>query len=298
LQGLEPDEIRALLGLTREFAEQGPRPVLTGRTVATLFFEDSTRTRTSFMLAASRLGATVVDLSGAGTSMSKGETPTDTAQVIEAMGVDAIVVRDKHAGVPSLLHRAVQCSVLNAGDGKHEHPTQGLLDLYTLGESLGLLDSFDYSGLNIVIVGDLASSRVARSTTAGLSALGAHVTLVGPPTLAPRKLSVLGCDVSTDLDAALEDADAVMMLRIQFERGAGRQLAGVADYRVGYALDPERAARLKPGAVVLHPGPINRGVELDTPVADGGRSVVLRQVRNGVFVRMAALSACMATLPA
>lgn len=287
------------------FAASGGGDDLAGRTVATMFFEDSTRTRTSFTLAASRLGARVVDVSGGATSVNKGETYADTARVVEAMGVDAIVTRARQAGSADLIARAVDCAVINAGDGRHEHPTQGLLDAYALAEAHGRLDGLDLSGLTVAIVGDVVNSRVARSAIAGMTTLGARVVCVGPPALAPPGLAATGCAVALDLDEVLPIADAVMMLRVQFERhgdvsspearGEPRRSAAIAsarEYREGYALTADRAARMKPGAVVMHPGPINRGLELDGAVADGPRSVILRQVAAGVPVRMAVLALC------
>jgi aspartate carbamoyltransferase catalytic subunit len=304
LQGVSAAELRAVLDRARGHAAAGRGDALAGRTVATLFFEESTRTRTSFTLAARRLGAEVVDLSGPGSSVGKGETLADTAVVrTRPSGGAASVAAALDAG-------GLRCSVLNAGDGRHEHPTQGLVDLYTLAEAHGREGTWDLSGLRVLIVGDVANSRVARSAAAGMTALGASVTLVGPPGLAPSSLAALGCGVSHDLDAALPGADAVMMLRIQFERHGGEgerrgepaprareapespAVPSVREFREFYGLTAERAARLKPGAVVMHPGPVNRGIELDTSVADGPRSLVLRQVASGVPVRMAALELC------
>jgi aspartate carbamoyltransferase catalytic subunit len=333
LQELSAEEIRSILHTARSFADVSTRsvkkvPALRGRVVANLFFEDSTRTRISFTLAAQRLSADVVDLGGAGSSVSKGETIDDTAANIVSMGVDAVVVRHRASGAPAVIARAVDCAVINAGDGRHEHPTQGLLDIYTLAEAHGRLETFDLSGLRVAIVGDVVNSRVARSDIAGMTALGAEVVCVGPPTLAPASLTCLGrgpggggVSVVHDLEAVLGDGpggvDAVNMLRIQFERhgeggaGAGGGAKGseagsaaaastkaspafpsLREYSQMYALTEERAARLKKGAVVMHPGPINRGVELAAGVADGERSVILRQVANGLAVRMAALYLC------
>lgn len=297
------------------------RDDLRGRTVATLFFEDSTRTRTSFTIAAQRLGADVVDLSGGTTSVNKGETIVDTATNVEAMGIDAIIVRARQSGAAAMAAARVQCPVINAGDGKHEHPTQGLLDTLTIAEAHGRGESFDLSGLRIAIVGDVASSRVARSGIAAMTALGATIMCVGPAGMvSPAHAGLMNpgatgrCEITHDLDAVLPTVDAVMMLRIQFERagegggggggGGGSTVAGVPaarktaliasirDYRHGYALTRDRAALLKPSAVVMHPGPMNRGLEIDGEVADGPRSVILRQVSNGVRVRMAALALC------
>ena len=315
LQGMPASEMRTLLNVARSFSDISTRsvkkaPALRGKVVANLFFEDSTRTRVSFTLAAQRLSADVVDLAGAGSSVSKGETIDDTAANIEAMGVDAVVVRHKASGAAALIAGVVRCAVINAGDGRHEHPTQGLLDAYTVAEAHGRLDGpaggFDLSGLKMAIVGDVVSSRVARSNIAAMTALGAEVVCVGPPTLAPRSLESLGCRVEHDFDAVIGECDAVNMLRIQFERhgeGAGKDGAGGAqrsspafpslrEYTQMYALTEDRARLLKPGAVVMHPGPINRGVELAAPVADGPRSLILRQVSNGLAVRMASLYLC------
>lgn len=309
LEGTGVERIRRLLAGARgllpvALGEAPPETVLRGKTVATVFFEGSTRTRTSFAIAAQRMGATVVDLSAAASSLSKGESMTDTARNVEAMGVHAIVVRAPQAGAAETIHRAVACSVVNAGDGRHEHPTQGLLDISAMAEAFGRDSEFDFSGLQVAIVGDVVSSRVARSAVAGLTKLGARVVLVGPAHLAPKSLACLapGVVVEHDLDLVLPEMDAVMMLRIQFERhgDAAEKKAGpiasVRAYREQCGLTEERAARMKPGAVVMHPGPINRGVEMDGPVADGlagPRSLVLRQVSWGVAVRAAVLAECL-----
>lgn len=310
LAELSADEIRTLLRTARSFADVSDRsvkkvPALRGKVVANLFFEDSTRTRLSFTLAAQRLSADVIDLTETGSSISKGETIADTARNVEAMGVDALVIRHKAAGAAGVAADAVKCAVLNAGDGKHEHPTQGLLDAYTLLEARGGLasDVFDLSGVRVAIVGDIVSSRVARSNVACLTKLGAEVVVVGPPTLAPRSLEALGCKVEHDFDDVLGSVDAVNMLRIQFERHSGGESKGegskaspafpsLREYTQGYGLTAERAARLKSGAVVMHPGPMNRGIEIAGDVADGARSVIFRQVTNGLSVRMAALYLC------
>lgn len=303
LEGMDAESMRALLVRAEAFMRPGDHGrILSGKTVATVFFEDSTRTRTSFVLAAKRLGSEAIDLSGSGTSLSKGETLDDTARTIEAMGVDAIVVRVKQAGGPHLIARAVGCSVLNAGDGKHEHPTQGLLDVLALARAKGRTNTFDLTGLTVAIVGDVAASRVARSDVVAMTALGAEVVLVGPPAQAPRSLSVLGAKVERDLDAVLGRADAVQLLRVQFERHGGRGIASRREYRAGYALTVARARRMRPDAVVMHPGPMNRGMEIDDAVADGDgielpRSIVLDQVSCGVAVRMAALERLLAGGP-
>ena len=329
LSGASAGRIRRLLGRARDLwpaavGEAEPLRILRDKTVATLFFEGSTRTRTSFAIAAQRMGASVVDLSSGASSMSKGESMRDTARNIEAMGVHAIVTRAPQAGAAELIHDAVACSVVNAGDGRHAHPTQGLLDMATLAEAFGREGDYDFSGLRVAIVGDVVSSRVARSAVAGLTKLGARVVLVGPPHLAPKGLACLletgagkppplagkppsvgvgagALAVEHDIDAVLPEVDAVMMLRIQFERHEGGEqkagpIASVRAYREQCGLTVERAKLMKPGAVVMHPGPINRGVEMDGPVADGlagPRSLVLRQVSWGVAVRAAVLAECM-----
>lgn len=280
---------------------QAAEQSLSGITVANLFFEDSTRTRTSFSMAAFNLGARVLEFGATTSSVSKGETLIDTARNVEAMGVGVLVVRARQSGAAEMISRDAAASVINAGDGRHEHPTQGLLDMLTFAESLGRLETLDFSDLRLAIVGDAVSSRVARSAIHGFSTLGAKVVCVGPSTMAPKSLEALGCKVERDLDAVLPDVDAVMMLRVQFERhsdaaGSGPKasplIPSVREYRAGYALTPERASIMKPSAIVMHPGPMNRGLEIDAAVADGPRSVILRQAHNGVFARMAALEWC------
>ncbi len=275
-----------------------------GRVVANLFFEDSTRTRTSFTIAARRLGADCVDLASQTSSVNKGETLIDTARAIEAMGVGAIVVRARQSGAAALIARHVAAPVINAGDGRHEHPTQALLDILTIARAFSRVGAgatgFDLSGLRVAIVGDVVSSRVARSNIAGLTALGARVACVGPASFAPASLATLGCDVSSDLEPVVREADAVMMLRIQFERhadgskapapGDSRAIASIREYRELYAMTEARARLLREGAIVMHPGPMNRGIEVDAGVADGPRSVITRQVSTGVVVRMAVLA--------
>ena len=293
LEGLAGDELISLLDQARRFhtaaGSAPPTSLLAGRAVANLFFEDSTRTRCSFTIAAKRLGALTIDLTGAGSSLSKGESFLDTARTIEAMGIDVMIIRSRACGTPAMIAHAVRCAVINAGDGRHEHPTQGLLDLYTLRECWG-----DFAGRTIAIVGDIANSRVARSNIHGLTTLGTEVLLVGPPTLVPRSLERIALgpgrvSVSHDLDAVLPRVDAIMMLRVQLERILGGALAD--DYRTLYRLTAQRAERLRPDVPVLHPGPMNRGVEIDSEVADDPqRSVILRQVANGVALRMAVLA--------
>ena len=292
LDGMSSDEILATVELAERYlpivrGEQPPLALLRGRIIANLFFEDSTRTRSSFTIAARRLEAEVLDLSGVGSSVAKGETLVDTARNIEAMGVAAIVVRCAASGGAKLVADAVECPVINAGDGRHEHPTQGLLDIMTLRQRLGELD-----GRTVAIVGDISASRVARSAIHGLTTLGANVLLVGPPALVPATFRHIAhgrgsVEISHDLDAALADVDAVMMLRVQFERGS--DVAG--DFRASYGLTAQRAARLGPHVPIMHPGPINRGLEMEGEAADDPqRSAVLQQVTNGVATRMAVLA--------
>lgn len=264
-------------------------PTLRGRTVVNLFFEDSTRTRTSFHMAAKGLGASVLNWTHTGSSVSKGETLLDTARNIEATGPVAIVMRHRSSGAPHLVAKHVKCAVINAGDGTHEHPSQALLDAFTLRQRWGALD-----GRTVLIVGDVLHSRVARSNLHCLKALGARVVMCGPPTLMPPGLESLGAEVTHNLDAALPHADAVMCLRIQLERQGQAFLPSTREYARLFGLNVAREERMKAGAVVMHPGPINRGVELAPSVADGDRSVILEQVSNGVAVRRAILEVCTA----
>lgn len=279
-------------------AKQHPAPLpLAGKVVANIFFEDSTRTRVSFEVATKRLGGEVTNLGASGSSASKGETLLDTAKNIEAMGVDAIVVRSSISGGAAMLARHLEVPVINAGDGRHEHPTQGILDLLTLRRHFeSTLKTRDFAGRTVAIVGDIANSRVARSATHGLVALGATVLLVGPPTLVTSDFAELAkgpgrIEVGHDLDGILSRLDAIMLLRIQMERAAG---SGVApDYRTLYGLTENRATRLPERCAVLHPGPVNRGVEIDDAVADDPRhSRIMPQVTAGVATRMAVLNAC------
>lgn len=293
IEGLSQNELLSLLDAAEAnlpIAEQKqPRKsLLDGRVVANLFFEDSTRTRCSFETAVHRLGGQVFTLTSAGSSTSKGEGLIDTALNVEAMGVGAIVIRTIISGGPAMVAKRVRIPVINAGDGRHEHPTQGLLDLVTLRESLGNL-----AGKRIGIVGDIANSRVAHSALQGLTILGAHVILIGPPTLVnsnQSKVTKLNDHVSIthDLDSIIEQLDAIMLLRIQTERGANTGISD--DYRTIYGLTQERAKRLQPHAIVLHPGPMNRGIEIDDTVADEHGGIrILRQVTHGVAARMAVL---------
>lgn len=294
LEGLSAQDIRFLLTTARGFEEVSTRsvkkvPSLRGKVVVNLFFEGSTRTRASFALAASRLSADVLDFSAAESSISKGESLRDTARNIEAMGVDVIVCRHSMSGAAWQLAQSVNCCVVNAGDGQHEHPTQGLLDIYTIAQRLGRLHDFDLSGLTVAIVGDIAHSRVARSNLFGLLKLGANVVLVGPSTLLPRSFADLGCELSSDLDAVLPRVEVVNMLRIQFERMKGQAFPSVREYVHLYGLTGKRLEKAKKDVLVMHPGPLNRGLEIESAVADGPQSTILAQVANGLAVRMATL---------
>jgi len=293
LEGLSADDLRFILQTARGFEDVSTRsvkkvPVLRGKVMANLFFEDSTRTRMSFELAANRMSADVLNFSSKGSSVSKGETLTDTARTIEAMGIDVCVLRHHLSGAAEQLSRRVKCSVVNAGDGQHEHPTQGLLDIFTLCKRFNR-DDFDMTGLTVAIVGDIAHSRVARSNVHGLLKLGAQVILVGPPTLLPRSFADLGCELSHHLDSVIPRVDAINTLRVQFERISGQAFPSLREYATFYGLTARRLANAKPTALVMHPGPMNRGVEIDSAVADGPRSTYLEQVANGLAVRMAVL---------
>jgi aspartate carbamoyltransferase catalytic subunit len=301
LEDLSAQDIRFLLNTAHGFEAVSTRsikkvPALRGRVVVNLFFEDSTRTRASFHLAASRLSADVLEFSAKGSSVNKGETLRDTARNIEAMGVDAIVCRHFLSGAAHQLSRSVRCCVINAGDGQHEHPTQGLLDIYTIAQRLGRAD-FDLSGITVALVGDIAHSRVARSNLHGLLKLGAQVILVGPPTLLPRAFADLGCELSTDLDAVLPRVNVLNMLRVQFERLQDQAFPSIREYSTFFGLTARRLARARPDVLVMHPGPLNRGIEIDSVVADGPNSAILAQVANGLAVRMAALFLVTAAKP-
>ena len=262
-------------------------PVLRGKTIVNLFLEPSTRTRMAFDMAAKRLSADVISLDAATSSTTKGETLRDTAQNIQALQADMLVIRHAAAGAPLYLSRILRIPVINAGDGAHEHPTQGLLDTFTMKEHLGEL-----RGRKIVILGDILFSRVARSNIHALAKMGAAVTLVGPSTLVPHWFTALGVSVSHDLKSALADAEVVMLLRIQHERQASGHFPSLGEYTSMFGLNYARASWVKPDAIIMHPGPINRGVEIDSDIADSSRSVILRQVTNGIAVRMAALYLC------
>ncbi len=262
-------------------------PALRGKTIVNLFLEPSTRTRMAFEMAAKRLSADVISLDGASSSATKGETLRDTAENIQALQADMIVIRHAAAGSPLYLSRFLDIPVINAGDGAHEHPTQGLLDTFTMKEHLGSL-----RGRKVVILGDILFSRVARSNIPALTKLGADVTLVGPSTLVPAWFTHLGVKVSHDLRGALADAEVVLLLRIQHERRAAGHFPSLGEYTGMFGLNNTRASWLNPKAIIMHPGPINRGVEIDSELADGERSVILEQVTNGIAVRMAVLYLC------
>ena len=289
IESLSAEEIVTVLDTARAFKAVGERaikkvPALRGKTVVNLFVEPSTRTRTSFELAAIRLSADVINFNTEASSFKKGETLKDTARNLEALNADIFIVRHSSAGAPHFLARVLKASVVNAGDGAHEHPTQALLDAFTIRERKGKI-----SGLNVTILGDILYSRVARSDIWALIKLGAKVTLCGPPTLVPRVFEQMGCRVTHNFEEAIADADIINLLRIQHERQRKTMFPGLAEYTSLFGLNRERLARTKPDALIMHPGPINRGVEIDTETADGERSVILEQVTNGLAVRMAAL---------
>jgi aspartate carbamoyltransferase catalytic subunit len=292
LSDLGAEEITFILDTAAEFKGVGQRrlkkvPSLRGKTLVNFFVEASTRTRTSFELAGVRLSADVVNIAANTSSLSKGESLKDTAKNLEALAADLIVLRHSAAGAPQFLAERLRAGVINAGDGSHEHPTQGLLDVFTIRERLGRVD-----GVKVGIVGDIRFSRVARSNIQALTKLGAQVTLIGPPTLVPREFARLGVGISHSLDDVLGELDVINLLRIQHERQKAGYFPGTGEYAALFGLNAARAARLKPAALVMHPGPIHRGVELDGSVADGPHSVILDQVTNGLAVRMAVLYLC------
>lgn len=292
LEDLSRDEINFILETAEAFEDVSTRsvkkvPALRGRVVVNLFFEDSTRTRTSFTLAAQRLSADIIDFTAKTSSVSKGESLRDTVRNIEAMGVDLIICRHGNAGAPHLVARCVNCSVINAGDGRHEHPTQGLLDLYTMRQAKGRID-----GLKVAIVGDVANSRVARSNLHGLLKLGAEVTLIGPPTLVPKGFVQLGAKIRHDFDNVIGEFDVINMLRVQQERIASSVFPSIQEYSRLFGLNAERMRRAKSDVLIMHPGPVNRGIELSAEVADGAKSAILRQVTNGLAIRMAVMFLC------
>jgi aspartate carbamoyltransferase catalytic subunit len=289
LRELSRQEIEYILDTAEGFREISTRsikkaPPLRGKVVVNLFFEDSTRTRNSFSLAAERLSADVIQFSTKFSSVSKGETLLDTAKNLEAMGIDIVVIRHNAGGAPHLLARSINSCVVNAGDGYNEHPTQGLLDIFTIRQMKGSLE-----GLKVAIVGDIAHSRVARSNIWALTKLGAEVILVGPPTLMPAAVKQLPVTVSHSLDEVIDKVDVLNMLRIQFERLGANPFPSIREYSHYFGLTVDRMKRAKPNVIVMHPGPINRGLEIESEVADGKNSVILRQVENGLAVRMAVL---------
>ncbi len=287
IEELEAEEIISILDTAESFKEVSERdikkvPTLRGRTIINLFYEPSTRTRTSFEIAAKRMSADAVNISVSTSSVVKGETLKDTAKNLEAMNPDCIVVRHSSSGTPHMLARYLRCSVINAGDGAHEHPSQALLDMLTVRERKGTLE-----GLKVVIIGDIAHSRVARSNILGFTKLGSKVCVVGPPTMIPPGIEELGCSVSFSMEEAVKDADVIMMLRIQLERQKAPLFPSLREYSKLYGLDIEKLGRAPKDVIILHPGPINRGVEISPEVADGPFSLILDQVANGVAVRMA-----------
>ncbi len=292
IEELSAEEIVFLLDAARAFKEVGERPVkkvpsLRGKTIVNLFVEPSTRTRTSFELAAKRLSADVINITATASSLVKGETLKDTALNLQALNADMIVIRHSAAGAPHFLARLLKASVINAGDGAHEHPTQALLDAFTIREKKGGI-----AGLNVTILGDILYSRVARSNIWLLTKLGAHVTLAGPSTLVPPVFKEFGCRVTHDIEEAIRDADVINLLRIQHERQRKTMFPSTGEYTAVFGLNKDRFSRTKPDALIMHPGPINRGVEIDSDIADCGRSVILEQVTNGLAVRMAVLFLC------
>jgi aspartate carbamoyltransferase catalytic subunit len=289
IETLSPEEIELFLTTAASFKEVGARtikkvPTLRGRTIINLFYEASTRTRVSFEIAAKRLSADAINVSVSGSSVSKGETLLDTVRNLQAMAPDVIVMRHHASGAPHIVAREVEAAVVNAGDGMHEHPTQALLDAFTILEAKQKL-----SGLKVVIVGDLLHSRVFRSNLRLLTKMGSQVVVSGPPTLIPPHIQELGAEVAPTMEQALVDADVVMMLRVQKERMTGAFFPSVREYFRLYALTPARLERAKPNVILMHPGPLNRGLEIDSAVADGPYSLILEQVTNGVAVRMAVL---------
>lgn len=289
IDDLDRQEIEQVLNLTDSFAEVGERqipkvPALRGKTIAWLFYEDSTRTRLSFETAAKRLSADTLNFSVGSSAVNKGESLRDTVETIEAMGIDGIVVRHSCAGVPQRIADWIDAAVINAGDGWHQHPTQSLLDLYTAREHLGDLD-----GRRVAIVGDIKHSRVARSNVLAFSTMGAHVTLVAPGTLLPANLDGWPVDVTHDLESVIGETDICYLLRMQLERQRDTVVPSLREFRAEFGIDADRAERLGPDCLIMHPGPMNRGVEIDGAVAELPNSVMTEQVGNGVAVRMAVL---------
>jgi aspartate carbamoyltransferase catalytic subunit len=289
MQGVPAEDIQLILDTAKTFREVLERPIkkvptLQGKTIVNLFFENSTRTRISFELAQKRLSADTVNFSTSTSSTKKGETFKDTVRNIEAMKVDMIIVRHESAGVPTFLTKISKANIINAGDGRHEHPTQALLDMYSIRERLGKLE-----GLKVCIVGDIAHSRVALSNIYGLKAMGAEVSVCGPATMIPKDIQKLGVKIYYDIDRVIAEHDVLNVLRIQLERKAGTSIPSVREYHKYFGITAERIEKYNNNIVILHPGPINRGVELTSEVADGPYQVILDQVTNGVAVRMAVL---------
>jgi aspartate carbamoyltransferase catalytic subunit len=289
IQSLSPEEIFMVLDTARAFKEVSARaikkvPALRGKTVVNLFVEPSTRTRISFELAAQRLTADVINFSTEASSLKKGETLKDTARNLEALNADIIIIRHSATGAPHFLSRFLKASVVNAGDGAHEHPTQALLDTFTIREKKGKIE-----GLNVTILGDILYSRVARSNIWALLKLGAHVTLCGPSTLVPKVFEQMGCKVTYNVEEAISGADIINLLRIQHERQRQTMFPSISEYTTHFSLNKARLKLAKPGVLIMHPGPINRGVEIDSEIADCDRSLILEQVANGLAVRMAVL---------
>ncbi|MEE9543258.1 MAG: aspartate carbamoyltransferase catalytic subunit [Thermodesulfobacteriota bacterium] len=287
IEELSAEEIGLILSTTASFKEVSERdikkvPTLRGKTIINLFYESSTRTRTSFEIAAKRMSADAINISVTQSSVNKGETLNDTARNLEAMRPDCIVIRHSASGTPLMLSKLLNCSVINAGDGFHEHPSQGLLDLFTVIDKRESVE-----GLKVVIVGDIRHSRVARSNIYAFTKLGAKVTVCGPPTMLPIGIETLGCAVETDMESALKDADVIMMLRIQMERQRGSAIPTLREYSNLYGLNSEKLKGAKDDVIILHPGPMNRGVEISPEVADGPYSLITDQVTNGVALRMA-----------
>ena len=289
IESLSAEELTIVLDTAREFKAVGERdikkvPALQGKTVVNFFVEPSTRTRVSFELSAKRLSADIINFSADASSFQKGESLKDTARTLEALNADIIVIRHKAAGAPHFLARFLKAHVVNAGDGAHEHPTQALLDVFTIREKKG-----DIAGLNVTILGDILFSRVARSNIWALRKLGANVTLCGPSTLVPRVFEQMGCRVTYDIDDALAGADVINLLRIQHERQRKTMFPSIGEYARLFGLNRARLAKAKPDALIMHPGPMNRGVEIESELADGDQAVILEQVTNGIAVRMAVL---------
>ncbi len=289
IEELSAEEIVLILETAESFKEVSTRsikkvPALRGQTVVNFFFEPSTRTRTSFELAAKRLSADILNISASTSSVVKGESLKDTARNIEAMNVDIIVVRHASSGVPHMLAKLLKPSIINAGDGSHEHPTQALLDIFTIKEKKGSIQ-----GLNVSIIGDIAHSRVARSNIWGLTKLGARVSVCGPSTLIPRDIERMGVKATYNIEEAIEGADVLMALRMQLERQEKNLFPSIREYAINFGLDKEKLAHAKKDVLIMHPGPINRGVELTSDIADGPHSVILEQVTNGIAVRMAVM---------